>query len=531
MHSTRKPNKKVKRWSSEIADLTIGLKLAQARENFWAFHLWMHPELLVSWWQWDAAQNLQQFYDDFVAGKRPKIVLQAPPQHGKTTLLEDFIAWCAGKNPNLKAFFASYSEDLGIRVNLDLQRLFTNERYLLCFPKTTIAEQNAVTQVGRYLRNSSVIEYVGGKGSFKNTTVEGQITGQGLDFGFIDDPIKGRAEASSKVTRDKTWNWLTDDFFTRFSDHAGMLMIMTRWHVDDPVGRWIERFPETKILRYTAIAEQDEFAPDGTLLRLKGEALFPAHKSLEFLMERKKLLTEASWESIYQQNPIVVGGGMLPVEKLRVIPQLDRSKVLTTVRYWDKANSETEDAAFTAGVRMHSMSDGTFVISHVVRGQWGALEREEKIKAWTEVDAAEFDGYEVHVEQEPGSGGKESAESTIRMLAGYSVFADRVTGAKEIRCEPFAAQVQGGNVWLVAGAWCADFIDECEVFPAGKWKDQVDAAAGAFSKLAAGTAYLHMTNGSERARGIMTMKWHPRFDDELRRLWATELTRIEPQDN
>ena len=40
-----------------------------------------------------------------------------------------------------------------------------------------------------------------------------------------------------------------------------------------------------------------------------------------------------------------------------------------------------------------------------------------------------------------------------------------------------------------------------------------------------------MTNGSERARGIMTMKWHPRFDDELRRLWATELTRIEPQDN
>jgi hypothetical protein len=60
---------------------------------------------------------------------------------------------------------------------------------------------------------------------------------------------------------------------------------------------------------------------------------------------------------------------------------------------------------------------------------------------------------------------------------------------------------------------------------------QLKHAAGAFSKLAAGTAYLHMTNGSERARGIMTMKWHPRFDDELRRLWATELTRIEPQDN
>ena len=246
MHSTRKPNKKGKGWNSEIAHLSIGIKLAQARESFWAFRLWMHPELLVSWWQWDVAQNLQQFYDDFVAGKRPKIVLQAPPQHGKTTQEEDFIAWCAGKNPNLKAIFASYSEDLGIRVNLDLQRLYTNERYLQCFPKTTIADQNVVTQVGRYLRNSSVIEYVGSHGSFRNTTVMGQITGQGLDLGFIDDPIKGRAEASSKVTRDKTWNWLTDDFFSRFSDHAGMLMTMTRWHVDDPIGRWMERFPRPR---------------------------------------------------------------------------------------------------------------------------------------------------------------------------------------------------------------------------------------------------------------------------------------------
>jgi phage terminase large subunit-like protein len=95
------------------------------------------------------------------------------------------------------------------------------------------------------------------------------------------------------------------------------------------------------------------------------------------------------------------------------------------VRYWDKAGTHG-DGAFTAGVRMHSMSDGTFVISHVARGQWSALERETNIKTWTEVDAAEFGSYEVYIEQEPGSGGKESAESTIRMLAGFRVYADRV---------------------------------------------------------------------------------------------------------
>ena len=208
------------------------------------------------------------------------------------------------------------------------------------------------------------------------------------------------------------------------------------------------------------------------------------------MLKQKSVMTQSGWESIYQQNPIVVGGGMLPVEKLKVVSFFDRTKVTATVLYWDKAGTDREDAAFTAGVRMHSMSDGTFVISHVVRGQWGALDREEKIKAWTEVDASEFNSYEVHVEQEPGSGGKESAESTIRMLAGYAVYADRVTGNKEVRAEPFAAQVQGGNVGLVAGAWVTAFLDEAEVFPAGKWKDQVDAAAGAFSKLASSTAYL-----------------------------------------
>ena len=88
----------------------------------------------------------------------------------------------------------------------------------------------------------------------------------------------------------------------------------------------------------------------------------------------------------------------------------------------------------------------------MVRGRWLALEREEQIKSWAKSDKAKINGsYEVVVEQEPGSGGKKSAEATIRNLAGFRVFADKVTGSKEVRAEPFAAQVQGGNVFLVAG--------------------------------------------------------------------------------
>jgi predicted phage terminase large subunit-like protein len=99
------------------------------------------------------------------------------------------------------------------------------------------------------------------------------------------------------------------------------------------------------------------------------------------------------------------------------------------------------------------------------------------------------------IEQEPGSGGKESAEATIRNLAGFTVIADKVTGSKEVRAEPFAAQVQGGNVSLVAGRWVNNFLDEAEAWPRGRTLDQIDAAAMAFAHLTMGPSYDHTYAG------------------------------------
>jgi len=69
--------------------------------------------------------------------------------------------------------------------------------------------------------------------------------------------------------------------------------------------------------------------------------------------------------------------------------------------------------------------------------------------------------------------------------------ADRATGSKEVRAEPFAAQVQGGNVWLAAGSWVNDFLEEAESWPNGKHKDQIDAAVMAFSHLTMAPLYTY----------------------------------------
>jgi predicted phage terminase large subunit-like protein len=473
-------------YSEEDLDCIAEYYAAEARESLWAYRRLMDPELVLGWFPRAISLALQEFYDDLVAGKRPKLVLEAPPQHGKTRNIQDFLAWAAGKDPDLKIIYASFSSDLGVDANSQMQKMMSDEKYNVIFPGTVIGRDQVVTRSALPKRNSKFIEFAGRKGSFRNTTVNGQINGKSLRLGVIDDPLKGRAEASSKLQRDKTWNWVMDDFLSRFTDDAGMILMATRWHIDDPTGRFIQHFPECKVLKFPAIS----LAPDPDsprpydLRRVAGVPLFPQFKSKSFLLERKIAYTTASWESLYQQTPIVVGGGLFPIDRIKLVTVMPETKrIKKTVRYWDKAGT-TDDGAFTAGVRMHAIEDGGWLISDVVRGQWGAFEREQIMKNTAAQDAALFGqfGVEVHTEQEPGSGGKESAERTVANLAGFKVYSNRVTGSKEVRAEPYAAQWQGGNISMLVRPWNDSFLDEHESFPNSKYKDQVDAAAGAFAQ-------------------------------------------------
>jgi hypothetical protein len=169
----------------------------KAYDDFEVFRKVMRPNMLWNWWIRDAAAALQQFYVDLIAGRRPRLVIMAPPQHGKSWSVTDFIAWIAGKMPDGKTIFASYADDLGIRTNRAIERMLKSPRYQMVFPDLHIDE------VG-WQCHTSLIEYVGYTGSFRNTTVKGTITGFELNLGVVDDPIKGRAEAASKVVRDAT---------------------------------------------------------------------------------------------------------------------------------------------------------------------------------------------------------------------------------------------------------------------------------------------------------------------------------------
>ena len=105
----------------------------------------------------------------------------------------------------------------------------------------------------------------------------------------------------------------------------------------------------------------------------------------------------------------------------------------------------------------------------------------------------------IWTEQEPGSGGKESAEASVRNLAGFSVHTDRVSGGNASGRQPLAAQCEAGNVKVVRGAWNQGYLEELCSFPLGSFADQVDASSGAFDELRSQTAVV-----DRRDRGLGT---------------------------
>jgi hypothetical protein len=199
-------------------ELILEARARKARTCFITYRQLLNPAAKWGWWQREVAATLQQFEADLMAGRRPKLVIQAPPQHGKSTIVVEFIAWMAGRHPDKRTIYASFSDRLGLRANLKMRRIFAIDAHQRVFPGVI----HLGTPGSEVQRTQNLLEYAGQDGYFRNTTVRGSITGESLDLGVVDDPIKGRAEANSPTVREAAWDWFTDDFFSRFSEDAGL---------------------------------------------------------------------------------------------------------------------------------------------------------------------------------------------------------------------------------------------------------------------------------------------------------------------
>lgn len=426
-------------------------------------------KIKTNWFTKKLNQELQAFYKAFISYENPTLIINTPPQHGKTSAIIEAISWYAGKCRDIQFIYASYSEMLGVRANLKLQRIMDSFKYKKIFPKTII-DSKLVDADSTYLRNKEKIEFINSYGSFRNTTVRGSITGESLDIGILDDVVKGREEANSSLVRDKTYSWFLDDFYSRFANKSGLIIIMTRWHIDDIVARLLKEGKKNiKTLIFKAIADEDEE------FRKEGEPLFPELKSLEFLLERKKTMVESSWQSLYQQNPINPGGMLFKEDWFKFYEQLPILKHRTI--YVDTAQKTKEKHDYTVFELWGESQNGQLYLIDLLRGKWESPELINRALFFWQKHSSINDnslGILKAMKIEDKISGTTLIQ-TLQRKGGIPVIPIPRHVDKELRAGGVAPFVQSGNVFLPQKAeFMNDFINEVLTFPNGVHDDQVD---------------------------------------------------------
>lgn len=254
--------------------------------------------------------------DKFARGEIKNLIIQAPPQHGKSLGSSRMLpAYMLGLNPELKVIIASYAATIAKDFNRDVQRLIDNEEYRHVFPETKLNGANVVTVATNYLRNSDVFEIVGHTGSLRVVGRGGSLTSKTADVIVMDDLYKDAGEANSPVVRSGAWDWYTKVVRTRLHNDSQQLIVFTRWHPEDIIGRIIESEPVIRAERWSDL----EAVPRGTWVlvnfeaiktgepteidpRQKGEALWPERHSLEKL-QALRALDPVGFECMQQGNP------------------------------------------------------------------------------------------------------------------------------------------------------------------------------------------------------------------------------------
>jgi predicted phage terminase large subunit-like protein len=445
---------------------------------------------------------LGRFLDRFARGEIKRGMIWMPAQHGKSYhVSEGFPAYAIGQNPDLKLIHTSYAAELVQKMNRSVQRIMDREEYQRIFPEARLNSKNIRTLAGSYLRNNDIFEIVGKRGQYRCAGVGGGISGFPGDLAILDDPYKDYKEATSPTVRRAVWEWYTSTFLNRTHKRSSILICNTRWHPNDISGELIAKEGDAYhggrwyVLKLPALCEDPEdesrrlaFALNCSVedlphRRVEGEALWEDRFDRELLLERKKL-NPHQFKAMGQQNPENREGALFAKDqfnKVAAIPA-DAKRAI----WWDLAS--TEDGDWTAGVLM-AQYGGRYGIEEVYHFRKKTHDRNAEILKIAHRHREKYDNrVKIYI---PKDGSGEASDYLIQLLSGYPVEAHREKGSKLERAEPFADQVQAGNVDYLEADWNDDYFEELESFTGqgDTYDDQVDGSSGVFNRLALGKTY------------------------------------------
>ncbi|HUW30181.1 MAG TPA: terminase family protein [Planctomycetota bacterium] len=288
------------------------LRRRKARTEMAAFTEYTFPEYQTNWHH----RTICNYLDKWVSGEITRLMVFAPPQHGKSELVSRRLpAYIMGRDPDASIIASTYSADLSRRMNRDTQRIIDEERYHRLFPNTRLFGHNV--RHGTWVRNSDIFEVVDHQGVYRATGVGGGITGMGATHAIIDDPIKDDEQAYSPTIREKIYDWYRGTFYTRLRKDARVLLTMTRWHLEDLAGMLLaaaiedDNADQWMVIDFEAL-RSDRDSPDDP--RVPGEPLWPGFKTQTALHKIKATIGPTRFAAMYQQDPRHAGGTEWPAD-------------------------------------------------------------------------------------------------------------------------------------------------------------------------------------------------------------------------
>ncbi len=409
-----------------------------------------------------------------------QLIINIPPRCMKSIeCAVMFPAWCWTNTPSDKFVFASYAQNLSVRDSMKMRRLIKSDWYQSRWPMSLLGDSDNKMKFENEHTGYRIATSVGGVG-----------TGEGGDYVFADDP-HNVVEGESDAKREDVLLWWDESMSSRLNNPktGRRVVIMQRVHQNDLVGHlleqggWVHLCLPMEFGLGPTVHDMKVVSPPSSIhtrdpRTREGELLWPERIGDAELTRLKTNMGTYAYAGQMNQNPTPRKGAMFDVDKIemRTSPSAPIKRV---VRCWDKAGTEGAGAR-TAGVKMALLENKRICIMDSKIGQWEAAKRNRIMK-----NTAVSDGKQVkiYIEQEGGSGGKESAENSVKELVGFYAYAEVPKGDKEWRAEPFVIQIDANNVEMLVGDWNEEYLNELRKFPNGTFKDQTDASALCVKKL------------------------------------------------
>jgi predicted phage terminase large subunit-like protein len=449
------------------------LKRRRARARLIEYICYTNQKYKTSNFAITVCHALDGFVENVMAGLRPILIFQAPPQHGKSEIVSrNLPAYLLGRFPDLRVGAASYSDELANAMAQDVRRRISSEEHQRLFQAPLVKRRYDVNRTGEFTAP-------GGDGGYIGVGIGAGLTGRPVDIGIIDDPTKNAQEALSPTTKEGNWNWYQSVFTTRLSEKSGQIIMATSWAEDDLPGRIMSQFrgdPRLTVLRFPAINMPGE---TGYNPELPEGALVPDLHSLTKLLETKGVMSDYWWAAMYQQCPKPVGGNVFKENGIRYyLPKELPQKFEKVIASWDCTFKDTDGSDFVVGQVWGKAGANVYLLDQVRARMSFTTTVSEVVKLrdkWPNIR-------EILIED------KANGPAVIDTLksAVYGIVPIEPDGSKLARAHAVTSYWEAGNVWLPhkeIAPWVKDLVGELTAFPAAANDDQVDALTQALRRL------------------------------------------------